>query len=234
MLLELQKNNDIIKESSKELKGGSYIYLLKKVKDDFESTKAKFKEKENEINKLREQYKVINEKLNSTKMEIEKNEHMLYNGSGSDLKMIQGLQSKIADSKHKITELDHKTLELLELEEKISFERDTLRVKLSELKNEFESVKETGNKKIHAAKSEIEKANEAVVRISKELSPEILKKFKELEVSKGSAVAKADNGVCQGCKMRISAITLDKIKKQYNIVYCDNCGRILYYNDNES
>lgn len=234
MLLELQKNNDIIKESSKELKGGSYIYLLKKVKDEFESTKIKFKEKENEINKLREQYKDINEKLNSTKMEIGKNEHMLYNGSGSDLKLIQGLQSKISDSKHKITELDHKTLELLELEEKISFERDTLRVKLSELKNEFESVKETGNKKIHAAKSEIEKANEAVARISKELSPDILNKFKELEASKGSAVAKADNGVCQGCKMRISSITLDKIKKQYNIVYCDNCGRILFYNDKES
>lgn len=234
MLLELQKNNDIIKESTKELNGGSYIYVLKKVKDDFEATKVKFKEKENEIGKLREQYKQINENLNIAKAEIEKNDYKLYNGAGSDLKLIEGLQSKISELKHKITELDNKTLELLEQEDKISFERDNLRVKLAELKNEFESVKETGNKKINTAKAEIEKANENIQRISKELSPDILKKFKTLLESKGTAVAKSDGGVCQGCKMAISAITADKIKKKYNIVYCDNCGRILYYNDNET
>jgi len=234
MLLELQKSYDIIKESSKELKGGTYIYLLKKLKDDFELTKGKFKEKENEINKLRDKYKLINEEINKAKYEIEKNEFSLYNNAGSDLKLIEGLQKKIKDLKHVITELDNNSLELLELEEKLSFERDTFRVKLSELKNEFESVKETGNKNTNLAKIEVEEAQANVDKLEKLLSEDILKKFKSLKEIKGSAVAKADNGVCQGCKMRISAVTLDKINRGYNIVYCDNCGRIVYYNDKEN
>ncbi len=233
MLLELQKNYDIIKESSKELNGGSYIYLLKKVKDDFEATKIKFKDKENEINRLKEQYKEINSKLVNSRKEIEKNEYALYHNTGSDFKLIQGLEKKIEEQKRNINELDNTTLELLEQEDKLSFERDNLRVKLAALKKEFESVKDAGNKKISNAKTEIEKAQENIERISKELSPAILKKFKDLEESKGSAAAKSDNGVCQGCKMRISAVTADKIKKGYNVVYCDNCGRILYYNDIE-
>lgn len=234
LLLELQKNYDSIKENSKELKIGSSIYSLKKLKDDFETTKVKYKGKEKEISQLREQYKVINEKLNNSKKEKEKDEYLLYNGAGSDLKLIEGLQKKVSDLKHNITELDNKTLEMLEHEEKLSLIRDNLRMELSDLKNEFESVKEIGNKRINSAKVELEKAHSKVKELEQILPQEILMKFKEIKELRGSAVAKIENGVCQGCKMRISSVTLDKIKKGYNIVYCDNCGRILFYNESET
>jgi len=233
MLIELQKNYDIIKASSKDLKNGSSIYSLKKLKDDFESTKNKYKGKEKEINLLREQYKKINESINNAKKETEKNEYLLYNNAGSDLKLIEGLQKKVADLKHSAAELDSKTLEMLEHEEKLSHESDMLRMELSELKNEFESVKETGNKRINSAKIELEKAQNNVDELEKLLPQDIIKKFKEIKELKGSAVARLDNGICHGCKMRISSVTLDKIKKGYNVVYCDNCGRILFHNPKE-
>ena len=234
LLLELQKNYDNIKENSKELKIGSSIYSLKRLKDDFETTKVKYRGKEKEISLLREQYKLINEELNNLKNEKEKNEYLLYNDAGSDLKLIEGLQKKVSDFKHNITELDNKTLEMLEQEEKLSYDRDILRVELSKLKNEFESVKEEGNKRINSAKIELESAQLRVEELEKLLPQEILKKFKEIKELRGSAAAKIDNGVCQGCKMRISSVTLDKIKKGYNIVYCDNCGRILFYKGEET
>ncbi|MHC1720827.1 MAG: zinc ribbon domain-containing protein [Clostridiaceae bacterium] len=234
MLLELQRNYETIKESSKELKDGSFIYLLKKVKDDFETTKNKFKEKENEIKLLRQKYKEINEKVNASKKEIEKNEYQLYNTAGSNIKLIEGLQKKVSDVKQVISELDSQSLELLEMEDKLTFERDKLKMKLSELKEEFNSVKDAGSKKINHAKEEMAKAQDKIAELEKSIPESLLKKFNSLREIKGTAVAKYDHDVCQGCKMKISAITIDKIKKGYNIVYCDNCGRILYYNDKDS
>jgi len=234
MLLELQKNYDVMKESSKEMKDGSFIYLLKKLKDDFESAKIKLKEKEGELAALKKKYREINDRINGYKKEIEKSEYQLYNNAGSDMKLIEGLQKKTADMKQSISDLDSQSLELLELEEKLSFERDKLKLKLTELKEEFESVKDTGSKKINHAKEEISKAQEKVDEIERLLPEQTVKKFNMLREAKGSAVAKSDHGVCQGCRMKISAMTMDKITKDYSVVFCDNCGRILHCSDKDS
>lgn len=233
MLLELQKNYDIIKESSKEMRDGSFIYLLKKLKDDFESTKIKLKKKEVELAALKKKYKEMNDKINGYKKEIEKSEYQLYNNAGSDMKLIEGLQKKAADMKHLVGELDSQSLELLELEEKLSLERDKLKLKLTELKEEFESVKDTGSKKISRAKEEMSRAQEKVDEIEKLLPEQTVRKFNMIRQAKGSAVAKHDHGVCQGCKMKISAVAMDKINKDYSVVFCDNCGRIIHCSDKE-
>lgn len=234
MLLELQKNYDVIKENSKDLKDGSFIYLLKKLKDDFEAERKKLKERETELASLKKRYKEINETINGYKKEIEKSEYQLYNNAGSDLKLIEGLQKKLADMKQSITDLDSQSLELLEQEEKLSFERDKLKLKLTELKEEFESVKDTGSRKINHAKEEIGRAQERVDEIEKQLPEKTVKSFNMLREAKGSAVAKSDHGVCQGCRMKISAMTMDKINKDYSVVFCDNCGRILHCSDMDS
>jgi hypothetical protein len=234
MLLELQKNYDIIRENSKELKNGSFIYLLKKLKDDFEAARTTLKDRENELASLKKRYKEINERINGYKKEIEKNEFKLYNSAGSDLKLIDGLTKKVADMKQAMADLDSQSLELLEQEDKLSFERDKLKLKLTDLKKEFESVKDTGSRKINTAKEEISKAQERVAEMEKLLPEKTVKSFNDLREAKGSAVARSDHGVCQGCKMKISAMTMDKIAKDYSVVFCDNCGRILHCSDKES
>lgn len=234
MLLELQKNYDIIRENSKELKNGSFIYLLKKLKDDFEAARTTLKDRENELASLKKKYKEINERINGYKKEIEKNEFKLYNSAGSDLKLIDGLTKKVADMKQAMADLDSQSLELLEHEDKLSFERDKLKLKLTDLKKEFESVKDTGSRKINTAKEEISKAQERVAEMEKLLPEKTVKSFNDLREAKGSAVARSDHGVCQGCKMKISAMTMDKIAKDYSVVFCDNCGRILHCSDKES
>jgi len=234
MLLELQKNYDLIKENSKELKNGSFIYLLKKLKDDFESARNTLKVRETELADLKKRYKEINERINGYKKEIEKSEFKLYNSAGSDLKLIDGLAKKIADMKQAMADLDSQSLELLEQEDKLSFDRDKLKLKLTELKKEFESVKETGSRKINVAKEEMGRAQEKVAELEKLLPEQTVKSFNALREAKGSAVARSDHGVCQGCKMKISAMTMDKIAKNYSVVFCDNCGRILHCSDKDS
>lgn len=232
-LLELQRNYNTIKENSKNLKNGSFIYLLKKIKDDFEATKLNYKQKEDEIRSLMLKYKEINEKINVLRKELEASEYQLYNIAGNNIKLIAGLQKKISDTKQLISELDSQSLELLETEDKLTFERDKLKLKLADLKDEFDSVRDAGSKKINDAKEEISKAKENLVVLEKTIPEDLLKEFNALKEMKGTAVAKCDHDVCQGCKMKISAMTRDKIIKGYEVVYCDNCGRIIYCNDDD-
>lgn len=51
LLAELQNNYDKVNECNRILKDGSYIYLLKKIRKEFNDIKEKFMEKEKENKK---------------------------------------------------------------------------------------------------------------------------------------------------------------------------------------
>ena len=63
--------------------------------------------------------------------------------------------------------------------------------------------------------------------------PTVVYTDKQLE-KRRIVVARLNHEVCEGCKMKVSAITLDRIFKGEDIVYCDNCGRILVHDEEKN
>ena len=77
------------------------------------------------------------------------------------------------------------------------------------------------------------KTKEDIEKIRKDIPEEYLKQFDNTLKQKKIAVCKIVGEVCSGCKMKVSAMTMDNIKKGIEMVKCDNCGRILYKDENE-
>ena len=228
LLLDIEKNYDKINDGNKVLKDGTYIYLLKKMKGEFEDIKLKYKNKEKQIHEIKNGYMKISIITNDKKKETDALEFELYNNAGSDIDKINSIQLKIDECKRILKEYDDQSVVLLEEEDKLNSESDVLRVKLANVKNEFYEYKTVSNKKINDAKKAIGKAKKVIELKEKEVPETMLQEFTKIKQIKGSGAAVVEKGVCKGCKMKVSALTLDDIKKAQTIVHCDNCGRILF------
>ncbi|NMM61922.1 hypothetical protein HBE96_04305 [Clostridium sp. P21] len=229
-LIEIQENKKVILECSNTIKNSQYTNNLKNLKKEFDLAKVQFKNKEDEITKVREKYQTVNNNINNDKKELEKIKFELYNDAGSDLKLIDVLQKQFDTKKDGLESLDNEGLKLLEVEEKLCAEKENLRIKLSNLKNDFYTYKSTESEKINVAKENLRKAEENIKSMEKLIPEDILEIFNKISSSKGTGAAELKDHVCLGCRVKVSSMTIDSVKREEKIVYCDNCGRIIYCN----
>lgn len=231
LLIEIEENKDIIKTSKKLLKDGSNIGYMKKIKEEFESEKENYKVIEKDLVDIRNKIQQVGKEVGYIKGELQTEQDKLYNSSQYDLRVIQGLEKVIDLKQNEIKKLEEDSLNLLYEEDNISEQKENFRKKLLQLKNSFYEYKEGNSKKITKAKEDIEKAEARISNIEKFVPKELLNEVNEIRSIRGTGAAKISNGVCLGCKMKVSAITLDHIKSNKDIVHCDNCGRIVYCKD---
>ncbi len=65
-------------------------------------------------------------------------------------------------------------------------------------------------------------------RQASRLTPQDLELYGRLKAQKqGKAVARVEQGRCQGCRLNLSMNLLKRLRTENTPVYCDNCGRIL-------
>lgn len=233
-LIEIQDNKKNIAVCNNLINNHEYTGNLKRVKKEFDMEKSKFKNKEIEILNLKKKYQIASNSLNYDKEELEKIKFELYNNAGSDLKLIDALQKKFNKKQESIKIVDNQVLKLLEQEEKLSSEKESLKIKLSKLKNDFYTYKNTEGKKINDAREKLKKSEEAIKQLEKLIPIDILEIFNKICSSKGTGAAELKDNICSGCKVKVSSMTTDNVKKQQRMVYCDNCGRIIYCNKNKS
>ncbi|MDF2502911.1 C4-type zinc ribbon domain-containing protein [Clostridium sp.] len=227
LLLQLQECYGDIEEGKKVLNDGSHLYLLKKMKKEFEEMKDKYNEKRKALQDLRTEYASIGKELREFKNKIDKNEHDLYNNSANDMKSINALQNNIETNKEKLRLLEDKAIELLEVEEKLKIDIGSLKMDLINVKNNFYNYKQVTNGKMHEAKNKLEESESKIKELKELIPKDELEVFYNMLKKRKVVVVKLNHEVCEGCKMKVSSMTLDSISKGKDIVYCDNCGRIL-------
>ena len=67
-------------------------------------------------------------------------------------------------------------------------------------------------------------------RLATEFDEDLLDTYSRLFSSKGdSAVVPLEHDVCMGCHMKVTAASAARVKARREIVHCEQCGRILYW-----
>ena len=229
LLLKIQQDREIIKKAEKVLKERPNNDFMKEKKKQFDEKKSEYKNVDSKLKMVKESIEQFEKKLQDVRKELKQEEGKLYGNMKYDLKFINTLEKSIKLKEDEIKDLEEKSLDMMCEEEDLSKERDVLRKKLIDIKDEFYENKKFGNDKIIETKKNMEEAEKDILNCEKKLPPRLLDKFNELCSVKGTGAAKILNGVCSGCRMKVSAVTIDEIKNHKNIVYCDNCGRIIYY-----
>lgn len=119
-------------------------------------------------------------------------------------------------------------MEVFEAAEKELGERapevEKLRADMEERFKQFDEQIQVQQKELEAARAERE-------RMMKELPKPTSELFKRISarIRDGIAVAEARNGACTACFMALRPQVMADVRRGNEVITCDNCNRILYY-----
>ncbi|WP_025641460.1 zinc ribbon domain-containing protein [Schnuerera ultunensis] len=229
-LWELQKHTNILKDISKNLKeigNGNRIkalgFKLEETEKRLLDLENKIEERENRLNKGN----LILKEYDSKLQEIEKS---LYEGNISDLKQLTFLNQERENITKKIEEKEMEILNLLEEMEELKKEFILIKEDFQALRKEYKKVVNEYKSFMEELKREAVDEKKKMEEISSSIDKELLKKYNELRKNRGRAVVEVIDNRCSGCNMVLPAITLDRLKNNNLVLYCENCDRMLYLN----
>ena len=157
-------------------------------------------------------------------------EAKLYDGSVSAIKELQALQEEIASLKRRQSALEDDLLEILEAVEPLDRQLEAM----SGDRATQVAARDVAVAALEAAESGT-RSELGVERDKRDLAAEAipaeaLAEYERLRQRfKGVAVARLSGGTCMGCHLALSAVEVDRIRKQPAdaTVHCEECGRIL-------
>jgi len=217
-----------------------------KLNEEVENLHEQEKEKETEVklqtNNVETLHKEIEELLEDKKFKDE-----LLNESVETLKKLEE-KTKIVTTEKQLsainTEIEIAKTNKDMLEEKllgiiVSIEEKEKNVKeieasLKQVREETNKFKQTVKKKIDQIKKNIDEIEKTKKTLYKNINLNIIKRYEELNRwTKGTSIVPVKQVACYGCFMKITPQTLTTVKETDEIVFCPNCGRILYWPDDK-
>jgi predicted nucleic acid-binding Zn-ribbon protein len=158
----------------------------------------------------------------------------MYSGEVTASRDLEAMTKEIASIRSRVSTLEDHALEAMD-------EREPLDATVSELEARDAGYVELAARlraAIAAAESEIdaELAREEAARAAAATSvpADLLAEYERLRTRLGGiGAARLEHGTCMGCRMKLPATELDRIKHQPPdaLVHCDQCGRILVHSD---
>ena len=142
----------------------------------------------------------------------------------------QVLSHEIGRLEREINQIEDQEIDLMEQAEIGSREIQTaeanFKVEKAQLQQQLAALSQKGElltKSLEETKAGRLKAAAAVT------DPELLARYDRIFHSKGgSAVVPIEHEVCMGCHMKNTTANVHRAKLARELVYCENCGRMLY------
>jgi len=156
-------------------------------------------------------------------------EDKLYGGSIKNPKELSSIQEQLKNYHAKIQDLDDKTLNIMEeieaVEHALAARRDELAGMEQEWQAEQESLRREQSE-LNATLSELENKRSELASGVEKPTLDLYNALRQKR--QGKAVAKVEQGICQGCRIALPMSELQRVKTGQNIVQCGSCERILY------
>lgn len=188
---------------------------LTKEKNCFDELKASQRSGEWEVDDLLTKVAVVEEKL--------------YSGSVKNPKELASLQEQAEHLKKRKIEEEDKLLDIMT-------EAEEAQANLAMISKEVESLEKRWEEEQANLSNEHTKLASDLANLEqkrKELSSRIdiasLRLYEELRAKKqGRAVAKVEQGMCQGCRIVLPMRVLQRARGSQELIQCGSCERILY------
>ena len=158
---------------------------------------------------------------------IKDTEKKLYGGKIFNSKELSSLQQETDELKKRRSSFEDKSLGLMDDLELTRKAIDNSKEELSKMEIQWQS-----QQKQFVVELLQLKASQAVLESSRQqitalIDADTLFTYQELRKRKGVAVAKVEQGICQGCRITLPNTDLQRAKGG-GVVRCSSCGRIIF------
>lgn len=229
LIWELENHNNILDKYKEEYETNNNNIDLINIENNIKTLDNTINNLLKELEEGKYKIKKLELKLKNNDFKLKDIDKDLYNGEISDLKQLEFLNEEKTVLKNIIDKEEIKILLLMESmdqikESIIKSQRELKRIKI--LKDETIINLESMNNNIIDKIKQEEKILESL-RI--DIDEALLKRYNVLRKNKGSGIVSINKYICSGCNMIIPTYLGEALKNKIEIVYCESCGRILYY-----
>ena len=188
---------------------------------------AKLAEEQKNLETLAARQKSTDWEIDDLTAKIKETEKKLYGGKIFNSKELGSLQQETDDLKKRRSALEDKSLELMDQLEDTRKAIENSKEELAKLQAEWQA-----QQKQFVVELMQLKAAQAVHETNRQqigalIDADTLFTYQELRKRKGLAVAKVEQGICQGCRITLPNTDLQRAKGG-GVVRCSSCGRIIF------
>jgi predicted nucleic acid-binding Zn-ribbon protein len=121
-----------------------------------------------------------------------------------------------------------KLVEAIESKEKLLVERDS---DVKTLRNSVDKDGEQARARMSELEGKIGALRSERDKIAKDVRPDVLKRYSNIRMRKGLALAPVGNGTCRGCNMNIPPQLFNVLQRGNSVETCPYCHRIIYWEE---
>ncbi len=154
----------------------------------------------------------------------------MYGGTVSNVRELQAMGDEVRALQRRVSSLEDSELDVMERLEPVESTVGDLRARRSAAEDQAEGLRRA----LTVAEAEIDVEAERVAAERAEavvgLPDSLVAEYDGLRHRLGGiGVARLVNGQCGGCHLRLSAVELDRVRRQSpdDMVHCEECGRLL-------
>lgn len=156
-------------------------------------------------------------------------EDRLYGGAIKNPKELASIQDQMKSYQKKIGEIDDSTLEIMSEEDTLEHQLSARREEINRLGEEWKVEQESLLKQQSELKAELAELEDTREGLASKIDAASLELYQLLRQKRqGRAVAKVEQGTCQGCRISLPMSEMQKVRQGQEIVQCGSCERILY------
>ena len=129
-----------------------------------------------------------------------------------------------------VQSIEDKELELMDQAEKLKPQIAAAEKELTQQKAQITRQMSDLESKIKAIETELQQLEADRATLASQVDEEILERYERLFASKGdAAIVALEHEVCMGCHMKVTTQTAVRVRGRKEIVGCEQCGRVLYF-----
>jgi len=214
--LNIQKEQETLDDINRQLGDSEALSQIKAEllteQNHLADTEKQQRDVEYEIEDLRTSIKQVNDKL--------------YGGKTKNPKELVSLEKELEIFKAKLRQKED---ELLDLMAEIESVQDKIKInseRLSKLEGEWQQQQKDLTQKQAKVKSRLLDLSGKRQALTSDITKQTLELYEVIRLRKGQAVAKIEQGRCQGCRLNLAVNELQRARAG-DLIQCSSCGRIL-------
>ncbi len=209
------------------------LQALNEIKNQLNDNKA-LATAESKLALQKEQLEVASKRQKSSEWELEDLQERvnqlnkkLYDGRTKNPKELVNLENEVKSLKDRIRRKEDELLELMSQVEAMQTEVKASTEEFKQLKQEWQQKQEILNQGQVQTETELSSLSKSRQELAQQVDSEALKLYEQIRLSMEEAVAKVEQGRCQGCHITLPISQWQRAKAG-ELVQCNSCNRILY------
>ncbi len=158
----------------------------------------------------------------------EAEQRRLYDGSVANPKELSSIQAEIESIRRRKSRLEDEELDQMERRESLEARIPALEAEMADARRRAEESEASSGRELEEIDRTMATRKEHRDGLASELDEELLELYEDLRAGKrGVGAVSLRDGVCQGCHEKLSALELDRLKREEGLRRCPHCRRIL-------